>query len=93
MNSGKQTNEDTQNSKSKQPHTEPLEPNLDHENTHEYDKNPTEPDPKHTDKSDTKEFETIKQGCRNKNLEPNAEELEEPEDEVHFPTPFIDKIL
>lgn len=42
---------------------------------------------------DTNEIKTNKQGLKNKNLEPNAEGSEEPEDEVHLPTPFIDNIL
>lgn len=88
-----QTNDDTQNYDSKQSHTELLEPNPNYDKTHEQNENPTEQDPKHTEKSDTGEFETRKQMLGKKNLEQNGDEQEETKDEAHFQTPLIDKVI
>lgn len=71
----------------------PLEPNLDHEEVHQSAKKPTETNPKHTDKPDTPECEASKQEQGPKDIEPNDDELEEPEDDALVRTPTIDIIL
>lgn len=87
------TDEEPQNSNPKQPHMEPLKPNPDHKEVHDYDKNLTERNQKHTGKTNKSELEMTNQEDEKKDLEQNANEPEEQEDESHFQTPFFEKIL